>query len=66
MKFLLKKAVLAEKFESLKGEKLSFFALKEARQRGLTITSGAIDFLIKESRGNTWRLINELEKLSLY
>jgi DNA polymerase III delta subunit len=64
--FLKKKAFSVEKFENLEGDKWRFFIQKEARERNITFTPRALNFLAEIFKGDTWRLINELEKVSLF
>jgi DNA polymerase III delta subunit len=63
--FLLKKPVIYEKFEILTGKDFYNFALKETKKRNLNLTPSALNFLIQFSENNSFKLITELEKLSL-
>ncbi len=64
--FLIKKAFLAEKFENLEGERWRFYIQKESRERKINLTSKAVDFLADVYAGDSWGLIAELEKISLF
>jgi len=64
--FLLKEPVLFQEFNDLKGNDLVYFIKKEAAARDLKLTPAAIDFLADVFQGDSWALINELEKLSLF
>jgi DNA polymerase III delta subunit len=66
LNFLIKKAFSAEKFENLEGDEWQFFIQKEARQRQIILAPRATKFLAEIFKGDTWRLINELEKISLF
>lgn len=63
--FLLGKPVLFQEFENPEGERLIQFIKKEAKNRNLEIDAKAISFLAKIFQGDSWGLINELNKLSL-
>ena len=64
--FLFKEPVLFQEFNDLKGNDLVYFIKKEAAARDLKLTPAAIDFLADVFQGDSWALINELEKLSLF
>ncbi|MEK7658228.1 MAG: hypothetical protein AAB366_03535 [Patescibacteria group bacterium] len=66
LSFLLKKPALAQEFKNLEGEQLKFFIGKEAEKRGLNLAPAAIVFLAEVFGGDTWALISELEKISLF
>lgn len=61
--FLLKEPVISQKFDGLSGEKLKFFARKEAEARGFSLSGDALEFLAAVFEGDTWGLITELDKL---
>ncbi len=63
---IFKKAFLMEKFDELNAEKLKFFGQKEIKNRGVLISSLALDFLAENFKGNTWGFMNELDKLILW
>jgi len=65
LKYLAKKAFLLEKFDPLGGDKWLFFIQKEAKQRNISLTSQAINFLALAFENDGWGLINELNKISL-
>jgi DNA polymerase III delta subunit len=65
LNFLIKKAFSAEKFDNLKGDEWRFFIQKEADERKLLLASQAVNFLAEAFKGDSWGLINELDKLSL-
>lgn len=64
--FLLKKPVLFQEFENFKGDKLKFFIKKESEESGIEFDAKAISFLAEIFQGDSWGLINELDKLSLF
>ena len=64
--FLLEQPVLSQEFMNLEGEKLEFFIKREAEKRGLELTVDAVRFLARIFSGDSWGLINELDKLSLF
>ncbi len=66
LKFLLKKSFLTEDFKEPKGENQQFFIQREAKERKLSLTSAAINFLANAFTGDSWGLINELDKLVLF
>ncbi len=66
LSFLLKKPALTQEFDGLKGEQLKFFIGKEAEKRGLNLSPAAVVFLAEIFGGDTWALVNEMEKLSLF
>src|SRR3989344_5232025 len=63
--FLLKKPVLFQEFKILEGAQFEFFIRKEAEKRSLNLSARAIEFLAEIFKGDSWAMINELEKLSL-
>lgn len=63
---LLKKAFLVDKFNFLEGDAWLFFIRKEAAQRKISLTSRTVYFLARFFQNNTWGLINELDKISLF
>ncbi len=65
LNFLKKKAFSVEKFENLKGDKWRFFIQKEARERNIAFTPGALNFLAEAFQDDSWGLVNELNKLIL-
>ncbi len=65
LKSLAKKAFLLEKFDQLEEDKWLFFIQKEAKQRNISFTSQAINFLALAFENDGWGLINELDKISL-
>ena len=64
--FLLEQPVSFQEFANLDGEKLKFFIKKEAEKRGLKLAVDAIGFLARIFNNDSWGLINELDKLSLF
>lgn len=64
--FLLEQPVLFQEFANLENEKLEFFIKKEAEKRELKLTVDAIKFLARIFNNDSWGLINELDKLSLF
>jgi len=65
LNFLVEKAFLIKSFEYLKGDKWRFFIQKEAQKRNISITQKALNFLAEAFEGDTWGLINELDKIGL-
>jgi DNA polymerase III delta subunit len=65
LNFLVEKAFLIKSFEYLKGDKWRFFIQKEAQKRNISITPKALNFLAEAFEGDTWGLINELDKIGL-
>lgn len=63
--FLLKKPVLFQEFKILESAQFEFFIKKEAEKRSLNLSARAIGFLAEIFKGDSWAMINELEKLSL-
>ncbi len=63
--FLLKKPSLSQEFENFEGDKLKFFIKKESEERGIEFNIKAISFLADVFIGDSWGLINELDKFSL-
>ncbi len=63
--FLLKKPVLAQEFEELKGTELINFIKKEAEARNIKLPTSNLQLLTSLYVGDTWGLINELEKIAL-
>lgn len=59
----LKKPNLVQEFSVMSGERLGAFIKKEAEARGFRIQEGAVLALASFSGGDTWSVINELEKL---
>ena len=64
--FLLKKPVLTQEFKNLAAGQFEFFIKKEAEKRGVELTADASAFLAESFNEDSWSLINELEKLSLF
>lgn len=65
LEFIAKKAFKVEEFKELKDESWRFFIQKEAKERKMFLTSGVVKFLAEAYKGDSWGLINELEKISL-
>ena len=65
LKTLLKKAFLVEKFDYLKGDEWLSFIQKEANRRKISFTSQAVYFLARIFNGDSWGMINELDKAVL-
>jgi DNA polymerase III delta subunit len=64
--FLLKKPVLNQEFKNLEGERLKFFIKKEAQSRGAELTARAIKYLAENFKENSWGVVTELDKISLF
>lgn len=62
---LLKKSFSMEEFKKLEGDVWYLFMQKEMRERNLSLTLAVINFLAEVFKGDTWGLVNELDKLSL-
>ncbi len=65
LKTLLKKAFLVEKFDYLDGDEWLSFIQKEANRRKISFTSQAVYFLARIFNGDSWGMINELDKAVL-
>jgi DNA polymerase III delta subunit len=63
---LLKKPVLSQEFKHFSADQFEFFIKKEAEMRGLKLTADALTFLAENFKEDSWGVINELEKLSLF
>ncbi len=68
--FLINKETAAselkfQEFNKLEGERLRHFIKKEVNKREINLTSTAINFLAESFSGDSWGLVNEIEKLSL-
>ncbi len=63
MDFLLKKPVLVQEFEILKGKEWEDFAKSEIKKRSINISDSGFKFLVQVYEGNTWGLITELDKV---
>lgn len=61
--FLLEKPAQAQEFQELNLKQFEFFINKEAKGRGVNLTEKAIQFLAEVFSGDSWSLINELDKL---
>ncbi len=66
LEFVIKKAFRVEEFKELKDESWRFFVQKEARERKAVLTPGAVNFLAEIYKNNSWGLVNELDKISLW
>ena len=64
-RFLLEKPSLSQSFEKLEGAHLAAFIKKEAEVRGVKINSEEAVSLARSNNGDTWGIINDLEKISL-
>ena len=64
--FLLEKPSLFQEFENFEGDKLKFFIKKESEERKIKFEPKAISFLADVFIGDSWGLINELDKFSLF
>lgn len=63
LNFLLKKPVLVQEFDVLKGKEWNLSVRGEIKKRGMNFAPAAEDFLEKVYEGNPWRLVTELDKL---
>lgn len=63
--FLLEKPSLFQEFENFESDKLKFFIKKESEEREIKFEPRAISFLADVFIGDSWGLINELDKFSL-
>ncbi|MFA6354540.1 MAG: hypothetical protein WCX12_02560 [Candidatus Paceibacterota bacterium] len=63
LNFLLKKPVLTQGFDVLKGKEWNLFVKREIKKREMNFAPAAVDFLEKVYEGNPWRLVTELDKL---
>ncbi|MEK9154460.1 MAG: hypothetical protein AAB596_00065 [Patescibacteria group bacterium] len=64
--FLLKQPVLFQEFKNMSHNQFEFFIKKESEVRGLVLAPQAVEFLAEIFSGNSWALINDLERLSLF
>ncbi|MDP3901704.1 MAG: hypothetical protein Q8Q37_01865 [bacterium] len=64
-KFLLKDSVISQNFEELKGSQLTALIKKEAAKRNLDLSTDDINELATINKGETWGIVNDLEKLAL-
>ena len=64
LKFLLKKPVVVQEFSYLSPANFQKFIKEKSAEKGLKLTSAAIEFLARLFPNDTWRLVTELEKLS--
>lgn len=60
-----KKKYLVQEFSLLKDAAWRTFVKREAKKLGVELAPAAFDFLAAAYEGDTWRLITELQKLSL-
>lgn len=66
--FLLKEAAQKEEFEELEGKNLESFVLKEAKERSLFFSEGALRFFIsflESEKSRSWTVVRELDKIAL-
>lgn len=63
--FLLKKPTLHEEFDHLDGAEWNIFIAQEAKKRSVSLSADALAFLGTVYRHDSWRLVTELDKLSL-
>ncbi len=63
--FLLKKPVIFEKIEILKGKKWLDFVLNEIKKRNLNFSKQVLINISNSCEGDSFKLITELDKLSL-
>lgn len=66
--FLLKSPAKAQEFEELEGEKLGKFLNKKMKEVGVEFSPGAKRFFVSylsSGKDRSWKLINELTKISL-
>lgn len=59
------KTIIFEEFEILKGKNWNNFIFQEIQKRNIKLNSQIFNLLSKNYEGDSFRLINELEKLSL-
>jgi DNA polymerase III delta subunit len=60
-----KRKVLVQEFPILRGAAWRAFLRQEARKLGVNLAPSAFEFLAAAYEGDSWRLITELQKLSL-
>lgn len=63
--FLLSKNVKSENFELLKKESWKKFVLEEAQKKEISLDDDSLKFFLENIEGDSWKLLNELEKISL-
>ena len=61
--FLVKKPVLAQEFEVLKGKEWESLVRAEVKKREINISPDGVRFLAQVYEGDTWRLVTELDKI---
>jgi len=61
--FLLKKPVVVQEFEVLRGKEWEGFMRTEIKKREINISPDGARFLAQVYEGDTWRLITELDKI---
>jgi DNA polymerase III delta subunit len=61
---LLKKPVVAEELEELKGVAWTNFVRQEAKKLSLAIDDDALEFLAAAHEGDSWSLMTELQRLA--
>ena len=61
--FLTRKPVLSEKFAVQSGDEWAGFIMRELRNKNLKLTKDALILLSEAYKGDSWRLVTELEKL---
>ena len=64
-KALTKESVIKQEFEALKSDQLAEFIKKESDSRGLKLDIGVSRGLAEKYAGDTWGLVNELDRLAL-
>jgi DNA polymerase III delta subunit len=65
LSFILKKPAFFERIEILKDKKWLNFALSEIKKRKMLISKDALNVILKLYEGDSFKLITELDKLSL-
>lgn len=64
-RFLIKKGVIYQKFDELKGLAWRRFIEDEAKKRDINLSPDAVHFLSLAYESDSWRLATEFDKLSL-
>ncbi len=63
--FLLKKPSISQSFDPLTASALSAFIKTESEHRGLALTADMLRYISQAFQSDTWRIVTEIEKLSL-
>lgn len=62
----IKKRGAVEEFSYLEGKEFEDWVVSETGKNGVSIKNGAIKELVRDSRGDLWKIENEIKKLANY